>query len=115
MTSGGKRKPRYGFGDIGMPRRLPRSGSRRQPDNALGTADIHAVVHLRPVGWEDVSGHRYWSLHDQRQMRDIGKIKGLVRRGLAARAPYFHNGSAATLPDVVEFYNQRFGIGLTAQ
>ena len=48
-------------------------------------------------------------------MRDIGKIKGLVRRGLAARAPYFHNGSAATLPDVVEFYNQRFGIGLTAQ
>jgi hypothetical protein len=46
---------------------------------------------------------------------DIGKIKGPVLRGLAARAPYFHNGSAATLPDVVEFYNQRFGIGLTAQ
>ena len=36
-------------------------------------------------------------------------------RGLAARAPYFHNGSAATLSDVVEFYNQGFGIGLTAQ
>ena len=46
---------------------------------------------------------------------DIGKFKGPVLRGLAARPPYFHNGSAATLSDVVEFYNQRFGIGLTAQ
>jgi hypothetical protein len=46
---------------------------------------------------------------------DIGKLKGPVLRGLAARAPYFHNGSAATLSDVVEFYDQRFGIGLTAQ
>jgi hypothetical protein len=46
---------------------------------------------------------------------DIGKVKGPVLRGLAARAPYFHNGSAATLADVVEFYDRRFGIGLTAQ
>jgi cytochrome c peroxidase len=46
---------------------------------------------------------------------DIGKTKGPVLRGLAARAPYFHNGSAATLNDVVEFYEQRFHIGLTAQ
>jgi cytochrome c peroxidase len=33
---------------------------------------------------------------------------------LAGRAPYFHNGSAATLLDVVNFYNLRFNIGLTA-
>jgi cytochrome c peroxidase len=46
---------------------------------------------------------------------DIGKIKGPILRGLAARAPYFHNGSAATLTDVVNFYNQRFNIGLTDQ
>ncbi len=46
---------------------------------------------------------------------DIGKLKGPILRGLAARAPYFHNGSAATLSDVVEFYNQRFGIGFTDQ
>ena len=46
---------------------------------------------------------------------DIGKLKGPVLRGLAARAPYFHNGSAATLADVVEFYNQRFEIGFTDQ
>jgi hypothetical protein len=49
------------------------------------------------------------------QWADIGKFKGPVLRGLAARAPYFHNGSAQSLGDVVDFYNQRFGIGLTAQ
>ncbi|MGH7047999.1 MAG: hypothetical protein ACREE2_16595 [Stellaceae bacterium] len=47
------------------------------------------------------------------QCADIGKIKGPALRGLAARAPYFHNGSAASLRDVVEFYDQRFSIGLT--
>ena len=46
---------------------------------------------------------------------DIGKVKGPILRGLAARAPYFHNGSAASLDDVVDFYNTRFGIGLTSQ
>ena len=39
---------------------------------------------------------------------DIGKLKGPILRGLAARAPYFHNGSAANLNDVVKFYNARF-------
>ncbi len=49
------------------------------------------------------------------QCADIGKLKGPILRGLAARAPYFHNGSAASLQDVVEFYDQRFKIGLTDQ
>jgi cytochrome c peroxidase len=46
---------------------------------------------------------------------DIGKMKGPILRGLAARAPYFHNGSAATLLDVVNFYDQRFSIGFSEQ
>jgi cytochrome c peroxidase len=46
---------------------------------------------------------------------DIGKVKGPILRGLAARAPYFHNGSAATLLDAVNFYDQRFNIGFTDQ
>jgi hypothetical protein len=44
---------------------------------------------------------------------DIGKTKGPVLRGLPARAPYFHNGSAATLLDVVNFYDSRFLLHLT--
>ena len=46
---------------------------------------------------------------------DIGKFKGPILRGLQLRAPYFHNGSAATLQDVVAFYNGRFAMGLTSQ
>jgi cytochrome c peroxidase len=44
---------------------------------------------------------------------DIGKFKGPVLRALAARAPYFHNGSAATLSEVLDFYETRFNLGLT--
>jgi cytochrome c peroxidase len=36
-------------------------------------------------------------------------------RGLAGRAPYFHNGSAATLLDVVNFYDKRFELSLSEQ
>ena len=49
------------------------------------------------------------------QWNDINKFKGAILRGLAARSPYFHNGSAATLDDAVHFYDTRFKIGLTAQ
>jgi len=43
----------------------------------------------------------------------VGKIKGPILRGLSARAPYFHNGSAQSLKDVVHFYENRFGLVLT--
>jgi hypothetical protein len=46
---------------------------------------------------------------------DIGKTKGPNLRGLAGRAPYLHNGSAKDLAATVEFYDQRFAIGLTPQ
>jgi len=49
------------------------------------------------------------------QCTDIGRGKGPILRGLEARAPYFHNGVAANLSQVVNFYNQRFQIGLTRQ
>ena len=46
---------------------------------------------------------------------DINRIKGPILRGLAARAPLFHNGAAANLNQVVDFYNQRFQMNLTEQ
>ena len=45
---------------------------------------------------------------------DIGKFTVPQLRALAAREPYFHDGSARTLAAVVSFYDQRFSIGLTA-
>jgi cytochrome c peroxidase len=47
--------------------------------------------------------------------KDVGRLKGPILRGLPARAPYFHNGSAETLEDVIEFYDKRFNIGFTAR
>ncbi len=44
---------------------------------------------------------------------DINRVKGPILRGLAARAPYFHNGAAASLEEVVNFYNLRFQMNLT--
>lgn len=47
--------------------------------------------------------------------KDIGKFKGPVLRGLASRAPYFHDGSAADFEEVIDMYNTRFDIGFTEQ
>jgi hypothetical protein len=49
------------------------------------------------------------------QCSDVNSVMVPVLRGLAARAPYFHNGSAATTGDVVKFYSSRFQMNLTPQ
>ena len=49
------------------------------------------------------------------QCSDTNRIKGPILRGLAARAPYFHNGAAQNLTELVNFYNQRFQMNLTQE
>jgi cytochrome c peroxidase len=44
---------------------------------------------------------------------DVNRGKGPILRGLAARAPYFHNGAAADLKELVNFYNERFQMNFT--
>ncbi|MGZ6099482.1 MAG: hypothetical protein ACXWLL_13885 [Myxococcaceae bacterium] len=85
-----------------------------------------------PVGGLDVSGLPVYTLRNLKtgevqrttdpgralitgKWKDIGRFKGPTLRGLTARAPYFHNGSAARLEDVIAFYDARFQIGLTEQ
>ena len=46
---------------------------------------------------------------------DVGAIVMQQFRGLAARAPYFANGSASSLRELVDFYDRRFNIGYTDQ
>jgi cytochrome c peroxidase len=82
--------------------------SRRTPDMPLYTLrnkTTGAIVRTTDPGRALITGK--WA--------DIGKFKGPVLRALPTRPPYFHDGSAATLSDVVNFYNQRFSIGLTEQ
>ena len=49
------------------------------------------------------------------QCADLGKFKVPRLSGLASRAPYFHNGNASSLSQLVDFYNTRFNIGLSGQ
>ena len=46
---------------------------------------------------------------------DIGKFRAPPLRGLAARAPYFHDGQATTINDVIQHYQSHFNLGLTTQ
>jgi cytochrome c peroxidase len=43
-----------------------------------------------------------------------GQYRTTPLRGLWHRAPYFHDGSAATLADVVEHYDGQLSLGLSA-
>ena len=75
------------------------------PLYTLENVTTHATVQTTDPGRAMITGK--WA--------DVGKFKGPILRALAARAPYFHNGFAATLADVVDFYNTRFNAGFTAQ
>jgi hypothetical protein len=92
-----------GMMDIGVS-----AAARRSPDvplytlQRLGTDDVRQTT---DPGRALITG----------KWEDVDKFKVSPMRGLSARAPYFHDGSAATLADVVEFYNVRFAINLSQQ
>ena len=44
---------------------------------------------------------------------DLGRFKTPTLRGLASRAPYFHNGIAATIEAVVRHYERHVGFVFT--
>ncbi len=90
------------------------------------------ITSVNPVGGLDVSrlprylfvqnttGEVAWFTDGGRglitgKFNDLGKTKGPILHGLAARAPYFHNGSAPDLETVVNFYDVRFGMLMSAQ
>src|SRR5262249_56027322 len=80
--------------------------SRRTPDMPLYTLRNLATgerVQTTDPGRALITG----------KWKHIGRFKGPILRGLAARAPDFDNGSAATLAHLVAFHDSRFSIGLT--
>ena len=48
------------------------------------------------------------------RMADVGMFKPPILRNLAVRSPYFHAGAAQDIQHLINFYNLRFGLGLTA-
>jgi cytochrome c peroxidase len=100
--------PNYGHHSVTLPIDIGLTdASRRTADLPLYTLQNRVTGEQRQTtdpGRALISG----------KWKDIGKMKGPILRGLAGRAPYFHNGSAATVEDAIDFYNVRFGIGFTA-
>jgi len=47
--------------------------------------------------------------------RDVSRFKAPHLRGVASRAPFFHNGMSTTLADVVEHYDTIDNIGCHRQ
>jgi cytochrome c peroxidase len=101
--------PNAGNHSISMPLNLGLTAEvLRTPDLPLYTIEnktTHARVKTTDPGRAMVSGK--WA--------DIGLFKGPVLRGLAARAPYFHNGALDSLEALVDFYDTRFHIGFNAR
>ncbi|HSD40145.1 MAG TPA: hypothetical protein VLC92_21775 [Rhodocyclaceae bacterium] len=73
--------------------------------NAFSKMPLGTEIKVTDPGFALISGK--WT--------DIGRFKVPALRGLAARAPYFHDGSAKTIEDTTVFYNKRFNMNLTAQ
>jgi hypothetical protein len=101
-----------GAGDHSVPAPLDigiADASRRTPDLPLYTLRHNVapfeIVQTTDPGRALVTGR--W--------KDVGRFKGPILRALVARPPYFHNGSAADLDAVVDFYDARFTLHLTPQ
>jgi cytochrome c peroxidase len=43
----------------------------------------------------------------------VGKFRAPPLRGLASRAPYFHDGQARTIGAVIRYYQKRFDMRMT--
>ncbi len=91
---------RFAFFDVGVSARsrwngavpLYRVRQRSNPDNVIETTDPGRAM---------ITG----------QFADVNKFKVPGLRGLAARAPYFHDGSASTVEAVVDHYDRELHIG----
>jgi cytochrome c peroxidase len=85
------------FFDIGTA-----DGSRRKPDMAVYT--------LQRTGTEETRQTTDWGRAGVTGLwEDVNRFKVPSLRGLAARPSYFHNGLAATLPEVLTFYESSRG------
>ena len=98
--------PNVGNHSVALPLNIGLTdASRRTPDMPLYTLrnkTTGVTVQTTDPGLALITG----------KWKDIGRFKGPILRGLAARPPYFHNGFAASLTDVVDFYNTRFAINM---
>ena len=83
------------------------------PDLPMFRITCEASAEAHPVFGRVILTHDPGHALISGKCADVGSIVFGQIRGLAARAPYFSNGSAPTLRDLVEFYDRRFEIHYT--
>ena len=66
------------------------------------TAFNGTTVQINDIGLAMISG----------RCADVGRFTVPTLRAMASRAPYFHDGSANTLSDALDFYKKRFNVKL---
>lgn len=89
------------FFDIGVSK--PERRSPKVPLYTFRNKTTGETIQTTDPGRALISG--LWS--------DMNRFKAPGLRGLASRAPYFHDGSADSIRDVVNHYNDHFGIGFS--
>jgi hypothetical protein len=101
-----------GWMDIGISN-LPHADPR--PDLPLFKVTCKADVPPHPYLGRVIYTHDPGRALVSGECIDVGSITMQQMRGLAARAPYFSNGTAKTIRELVDFYDRRFDIRFTEQ
>ena len=94
------------FGDVGRPFF---TAAGVDPGRWGGLQQVLASPHNRLGAFSDAprdDARAVATQHVVQEPRHFGEFKVPGLRGLAATAPYFHDGSAATLDDVVRHYSE---------
>ena len=98
------------LGDVDGINGLPLSQAEFQRQQVCSNPSLSIMIPGRPG--EGLTSAPL-SCYDNIARTGFMKVPSL--RNIALTAPYFHNGAAASLNHVVEFYNQRFNLNLTEQ
>lgn len=82
-------------------------------DNMPGASELPRLHVRNSATGEEVRVTDLGLAIDTGRWADLGKFSVPRLRGLASRAPYFHNGSAESLRKVLDFYQSRFDINFS--
>jgi hypothetical protein len=106
--------PTRGWMDVGTTIQ-PTANSEDSPDLPLFKITCSATALPRPYRGRVIYTTDPGRALTTGKCSDVGSVVMQQFRGLSARAPYFSNGSAKDLGEVVDFYDRRFKIHLSVQ
>ncbi|MCW5748366.1 MAG: c-type cytochrome, partial [Alphaproteobacteria bacterium] len=94
------------FADIGIPFFLPRGGVDAGRFDGITRLRASRLNLLGPYNDDAGATSRQRTRHVEQQHRNFGEFRVPGLRNVARTAPYMHNGTLATLRDVVRHYSE---------